>query len=71
MFEESKVPFSFIYKETKYFLHRRNIKNFPNGDSEFLLYGDENGKSFIIEESKLENLIEQHEVEVSYEEDII
>lgn len=71
MFEEDKVPFSFIYDETKYFMHRRNIKSFPNGESEFLLYADENGNSFVLELSKLNNLIEQELIEVSYEEDII
>ncbi|WPH64181.1 hypothetical protein [Staphylococcus phage vB_StaM_PB50] len=73
MMEEGKVPFSFEYKrnERKFFLHRRGLKNFIDGESELLLYSDKDGNGFILEKSKLDNLLEQELIIPSYEEDII
>lgn len=68
MFEdEKKVPFSFIYNGTKYFLHRRNLKNmFTNGDSELLLYSDKNNNGYIIDRDKLYDLINNELAEPNY-----
>lgn len=63
------VPFSFVYEEEKYFLHRRNLRAFNKGETELLLYSTKDNQGFIIDISKLNDLIEQGLVTPSYNED--